>query len=59
MLLRATSRCVYESAAFPLSSTSTLVENLTDFRGVVGRVPSLPLPDDATDAIRGDMGIER
>jgi len=49
----------YESLTLSLSSASTLVENRTDFRGVVGRVPSLPLPDDAPDLIRGDMGVER
>jgi hypothetical protein len=49
----------YESVTFSLSSASTLVENRTDFRGVVGRVPSLPLPDDAIDATCGDAGADR
>jgi hypothetical protein len=45
--------------SFSLSSASTLVENRTDFLGVVGRVPSLPLPDDAIDITRAGKDADR
>lgn len=44
---------------FSLSNASTLVENRTDFLGVVGRVPSLPLPDDAIDMTRVGEDADR
>lgn len=44
---------------FSLSNASTLVENRTDFLGVVGRVPSLPLPDDAIDVSRTGKETDR
>jgi hypothetical protein len=44
---------------FSSSNASTLVENRTDFLGVVGRVPSLPLPDDAIDITRGGKDGDR
>lgn len=42
-----------------MSNASTLVENRTDFLGVVGRVPSLPLPDDAIDITRSCKDADR
>lgn len=44
---------------FSLSNASTLVENRTDFLGVVGRVPSLPLPDDDIDITRTGKDVDR
>jgi hypothetical protein len=45
--------------SFSLSSASTLVVNRTDFLGVVGRVPSLPLPDDAIDITPAGKDADR
>lgn len=43
-------------SSFSSSNASTLVENRTDFLGVVGRVP---VPDDAVDVTRAGKDADR